>query len=102
MLAATLAAYFLAGHAGRRGGRLVALINRRILNPVILRIAGPLALSVVHHVGRRTGRPYHTPVFAEQARLIDLEDGFGPGYVPARSAGPTDTENDIAARPVTA
>jgi len=39
---------------------------------------------------------------AEQARLIDLEDGFGPGYVPARSAGPTDTENDIAARPVTA
>src|SRR5207244_6759336 len=66
MLAATLAAYFLAGHAGRRGGRLVALINRRILNPVILRIAGPLALSVVHHVGRRTGRPYHTPVFAEQ------------------------------------
>jgi hypothetical protein len=35
---------------------------------------------------------------AEQARLIDLEDGFGPGYAPARSAGPADTDEEIAAR----
>lgn len=66
MLAATLAAYFLAGRAGRRGGRLVAWINRQILNPIVLRLAGPLAVSVVHHVGRRTGRSYRTPVFAEE------------------------------------
>src|SRR5258705_10533822 len=66
MLAATLAAYFLAGRAGRRGGRLIAWINRGVLNPIVLRIAGPLAISVVHHVGRRSGRGYHTPVFAEQ------------------------------------
>ena len=39
---------------------------------------------------------------AEQARLIDLEDGFGPGYVPARSAGPTDVDEEIAARPAAA
>lgn len=65
MLAATFAAYFLAGRAGRRGGRLVAWINRAVLNPIVLRIAGPLAISVVHHVGRRTGRAYQTPVFAE-------------------------------------
>ena len=39
---------------------------------------------------------------AEQARLIDLEDGFGPGYAPARSAGAADAENDTAARPATA
>lgn len=65
MFAATLAAYFLAGRAGRRGGRLVAWINRSVLNPIVLRIAGPLAVSVVHHTGRRTGREYRTPVFAE-------------------------------------
>lgn len=65
MLAATLAAYFLAGRAGRRGGRLVAFINRNVLNPIVLRIAGPLAVSVVHHIGRKTGRAYRTPVFAE-------------------------------------
>jgi len=76
MLAATLAAYFLAGHAGRSGGRLVALINRRILNPIVLRIAGPLALSVLHHMGRRTGRPYYTPVFAEQT-----SEGFIVGLI---------------------
>jgi hypothetical protein len=35
---------------------------------------------------------------AEQARLIDLEDGFGPAYVATRS-GPADAEEDIAARP---
>lgn len=76
MLAATLAAYFLAGRAGRRGGRLVAWINRQILNPIVLRIAGPLAVSVVHHVGRRTGRSYRTPVFAEQT-----SEGFIVGLI---------------------
>ena len=76
MLAATFAAYFLAGRAGRRGGRLVAWINRTVLNPIVLRIAGPLAVSVVHHVGRRTGRSYHTPVFAEQT-----SDGFIVGLI---------------------
>ena len=34
---------------------------------------------------------------AEQARLIDLEDGFGPAYAAPRS-GPADAEEDIAAR----
>lgn len=37
---------------------------------------------------------------AEQARLIDLEDGFGPGYAPARpGADARDDTEDIAARP---
>ena len=35
---------------------------------------------------------------AEQARLIDLEDGFGPGYAPPRSDGAADTDEEIAAR----
>jgi deazaflavin-dependent oxidoreductase (nitroreductase family) len=76
MLAATLAAYFLAGRVGRRGGRLVAWVNRVILNPIVLRIAGPLAVSVVHHVGRRTGRAYRTPVFAEPT-----SEGFIVGLI---------------------
>lgn len=76
MLAATAAAYFLAGRAGRRGGRLVAWINRQVLNPIVLRIAGPLAVSVVHHVGRRTGRSYRTPVFAEET-----SEGFIVGLI---------------------
>jgi deazaflavin-dependent oxidoreductase (nitroreductase family) len=76
MLAATAAAYFLAGRAGRRGGRLVAWINRQVLNPIVLRVAGPLAVSVVHHVGRRTGRSYRTPVFAEET-----SEGFIVGLI---------------------
>jgi deazaflavin-dependent oxidoreductase (nitroreductase family) len=76
LVATTFAAYFLAGRAGRKGGRLVAWINRSILNPIVLRIAGPLAISVVQHVGRRTGRSYRTPVFAEQTG-----EGFIVGLV---------------------
>jgi hypothetical protein len=34
---------------------------------------------------------------AEQARLIDLEDGFGPAYAPTRSAS-AEADEDIAAR----
>jgi hypothetical protein len=34
---------------------------------------------------------------AEQARLLDLEEGFGP--TPARSSGELEAQEDIAARP---
>ncbi len=34
---------------------------------------------------------------AEQARLLTLEDGFGPGYVPTRSAASADAEDESAA-----
>ncbi len=54
----------------------MAWINRAILNPIVLRIAGPLAVSVVQHVGRRTGRSYHTPVFAEPT-----SEGFIVGLI---------------------
>lgn len=36
---------------------------------------------------------------AEQARLLDLEEGFGPGNVPTRSSGEIEAPEDIAARP---
>jgi hypothetical protein len=38
---------------------------------------------------------------AEQARLIDQEEGFGPSYVPARVGDRHDAE-DVAARPAAA
>lgn len=43
----------------------VTRTNKRLLNPVMLRVAtgvGPMA--VVRHLGRRSGREYRTPVFA--------------------------------------
>lgn len=39
---------------------------------------------------------------AEQARLIDLEEGFGPSYVPTRSSEASEGTENIAARPAAA
>lgn len=57
-------------------------LNRRVINPRQLRTAGEPGTyaSVVHHVGRRSGTPYRTPVVA-----VPVDDGFlialpyGPG-----------------------
>jgi deazaflavin-dependent oxidoreductase (nitroreductase family) len=65
--------------------RWVARTNKHVLNPVVLRVAtgvGPMA--VVHHVGRRSGRAYRTPVFAFAYREGDavrvvLALTYGPG-----------------------
>lgn len=53
--------------------RTVRRFNRAVANPRQLRTAGtPGAYaSVIHHVGRRTGRAYRTPVVAEPT-----DDGF--------------------------
>lgn len=52
---------------------LVRRMNRRLLNPRQLRTAGQpgAGASVVHHVGRTSGRAYHTPVVAQP-----VADGF--------------------------
>jgi deazaflavin-dependent oxidoreductase (nitroreductase family) len=51
----------------------------RFLNPVVLRFAGRVPpLAVVHHVGRRSGRTYRTPVQAfptERGIVIALAYG---------------------------
>lgn len=54
-------------------GRAVRRFNRRILNPATLRFSGRRfsPYATVRHVGRRTGRPYATPVVAKR-----VEDGF--------------------------
>lgn len=43
--------------------------NRAVLNPAMRLVAGRRGAyaSLVHHVGRRSGRPYATPVLAERA-----------------------------------
>jgi deazaflavin-dependent oxidoreductase (nitroreductase family) len=53
--------------------KLARQLNKYVLNPLMLRLAGQPSwyAAVVHHVGRRSGRAYQTPVVAEP-----LDDGF--------------------------
>jgi deazaflavin-dependent oxidoreductase (nitroreductase family) len=47
--------------------RLIKRFNKYVTNPVMLRFSGRSGPSaVVHHVGRRSGTPYATPVIAHQ------------------------------------
>lgn len=48
--------------------RLIKRFNKYVENPLQLRFAGRSGLSAtVHHLGRRSGRPYATPVIAHQS-----------------------------------
>ena len=51
----------------------VRVFNKRILNPLMLRVAGRKYwyASVIEHTGRRSGKKYATPVAAER-----VPDGF--------------------------
>lgn len=51
----------------------VRVFNKRLLNPLMLRLAGRKHwyASVVEHTGRRSGKHYATPVVAER-----VPDGF--------------------------
>ena len=55
----------------RRNPRALHLkkrVNKYALNPVMLRFSGRYGFSaIVHHVGRRSGTPYATPVIAHQS-----------------------------------
>jgi len=51
-------------HLGPRTRRLIRAVAR-VVNPLVLRIAGRRhmpVLGIVHHRGRKTGRPYATPL----------------------------------------
>jgi deazaflavin-dependent oxidoreductase (nitroreductase family) len=60
---------------GPRARRLIRAVAR-VVNPLVLRIAGrrhmPI-LGIVHHRGRKTGRPYAT--------LLGLRPAAGGGFV---------------------
>ena len=48
--------------------RFVKRSHKHVLNPVMLQLSGRFGSSaVIHHVGRRSGTPYATPVVAHQA-----------------------------------
>jgi deazaflavin-dependent oxidoreductase (nitroreductase family) len=51
----------------------VRRLNRAVSNPRVMRTAGSsgAGTSVIHHVGRRSGRSFSTPV-----DVIDVPDGF--------------------------
>jgi deazaflavin-dependent oxidoreductase (nitroreductase family) len=52
--------------------RVMRRINRALTNPLMRPLAGRLPpLAVVHHVGRKSGRRYRTPVLA-----FPTDDGF--------------------------
>ena len=59
--------------------RIMRRINRLVTNPLVGTIAGLLPpLAIVHHSGRKSGRPYRTPVaafHAEAGFLIPLPYG---------------------------
>lgn len=64
----------------------VRKFNRAVTNPRALREAGSESsrTSVVHHVGRRSGRSYRTPVTAERVGagfVIPLPYGTGADWV---------------------
>jgi deazaflavin-dependent oxidoreductase (nitroreductase family) len=46
-------------------------INKRVFNPAMMRLAGRKYwyAAVIRHIGRRSGREYATPVYAD--RLVD-------------------------------
>ena len=51
-----------------RALRLVRRFNKYVTNPVMLRFSGRSGASaIVHHVGRRSGTPYATPVIAHRS-----------------------------------
>lgn len=66
-------------------GTRLAKLNKRLLNPVMARLADRVRpLALVEHVGRRSGRTFTTPVFAfvhtdggKDQALIALT--YGPG-----------------------
>jgi deazaflavin-dependent oxidoreductase (nitroreductase family) len=49
------------------------MISKRYFNPVMLKIAGrrPFPQAIIHHVGRKSGQSYATPIVA-----VPIEHGF--------------------------
>ncbi|MCU7729409.1 hypothetical protein ODJ79_37320 [Actinoplanes sp. KI2] len=76
---------------GRRSA--IRTLNKRILNPLMLLVAGRRHwyAAKLHHVGRRSGRPYTTPVVAEPVPggfVVPLPYGSGVDWLRnVRAAG---------------
>lgn len=84
MLHVTLWLAFYSG--SDRASALVRELNKRILNPVMLRYAGRKGFyaAALHHVGRSSGKLYATPVVANPAKggfIIPLTYGEGVDWL---------------------
>lgn len=71
--------------AGSRQSRIRAF-NKRVLNPLMLTVAGRRYwyAAALHHIGRRSGRAYTTPVVAEPVSggfVIPLPYGTGVDWL---------------------
>ena len=63
----------------RRIRDVIRQFNKKIYNPLIMKFAGRRLYAVVHHIGRRSGKPYATPVVAEQTtRGFVIPLPYGP------------------------
>jgi deazaflavin-dependent oxidoreductase (nitroreductase family) len=80
-----------AAKPGRRSA--IRTFNKKILNPVMLLAAGRRHwyAAKLHHVGRRSGRPYTTPIVAEPVSggfVVPLPYGAGVDWLRnVRAAG---------------
>lgn len=64
----------------------VRAFNKHILNPLMMLVAGRRYwyAAVIHHTGRRSGRPYATPVVADRVEggfVIPLPYGTGVDWL---------------------
>lgn len=59
--------------------RSMARLQRRVINPVMRRVAGRIpVMSLVVHVGRRSGKEFRTPVDAfRDGDVVRIAVGFG-------------------------
>lgn len=63
-----------------RARHLIKRFTKDVINPLMIRFSGRSRLSaIVHHVGRRSGTPYATPVIAQSVergagsrRIVEL------------------------------
>jgi deazaflavin-dependent oxidoreductase (nitroreductase family) len=59
--------------------RGITRINKRFINPVMLRLAGIGPMVDLEHVGRRTGTVRHTPLMAfRQGDVVTIALTYGP------------------------
>jgi deazaflavin-dependent oxidoreductase (nitroreductase family) len=90
----------------RRSLNLARQVNKRVTNPAAMLVAGRagIRLAVVRHVGRRSGQPYATPVWAEPVAggfIIPLFYGLDVDWLRnVRAAGQFTLELDGAAHAV--
>ena len=78
---------------GPRTRRVIRSVAR-LVNPLVLRIAGRRhmpVVGIVHHRGRKTGRPYATPLGIRPAAaggfVMPLTFGEAAGWVPQHRGG---------------